>query len=60
MDYLQILVTRFGSYLGTNNTTIHRTRASRARKCVEVDLSEESVQGFPIVMLAMKKIWLRR
>lgn len=57
MDYLQILATRFGLYLGTDNATINKTRALRARMCVEVDLSEDTVQGFPIVVLANTKIW---
>jgi len=37
-DCLQILATRFGCYLGTDNATLHKIRASRARMCVEVDL----------------------
>ncbi|KAI9154057.1 hypothetical protein LWI28_020404 [Acer negundo] len=47
-DCLQILVSRFGRYLGTDNATLNRTRASGARICVEVDLSMEPVQDFPI------------
>ncbi|KAF5481437.1 hypothetical protein F2P56_002087 [Juglans regia] len=55
-DFLQILATRFGRFLGIDNATLHRTRASGARMCVEIDLTDEPVQSFPIVM-ANKKIW---
>lgn len=43
---LQILATRFGWYLGTNNATFHRTRALGACICVKVDLKEEPVKSF--------------
>ncbi|KAL5975299.1 hypothetical protein ACLOJK_031978 [Asimina triloba] len=36
-----IIATRFGRYLGTDNATLNRTRASGARICVEVDLTME-------------------
>ncbi|KAL5982265.1 hypothetical protein ACLOJK_016336 [Asimina triloba] len=39
---------RFGRYLGTDNATLNRTRASGARICVEVDLTLEPVKSFPI------------
>ncbi|XP_035544614.1 uncharacterized protein LOC118348003 [Juglans regia] len=55
-DFLQILATRFGRFLGIDNATLHRTRASGARMCVEIDLKDEPVQRFPIVM-ANKKVW---
>lgn len=44
------------SFLGTDNATLHRTRASGARMCMEIDLIDEPVQGFPI-MVANKKFW---
>ncbi|CAI9763515.1 unnamed protein product [Fraxinus pennsylvanica] len=56
VDCLQILATSFGRYLGMNNATLNRTRATGARIYVEVDLKEEPIQGFPIVM-ALKKLW---
>lgn len=56
IDCLRIFATRFGRYLGTDNATINRSRAIGARICVEVDLNEEPVQGFPIVM-ASTKLW---
>ncbi|KAL5984719.1 hypothetical protein ACLOJK_041341 [Asimina triloba] len=34
-DCLQIFATRFGRYLGTDNATLNRTRATGARICVE-------------------------
>lgn len=46
MNCLQILATRFGRYLGTENATLHKTRASGARICVEIDLMDELVQLF--------------
>ncbi|TXG69366.1 hypothetical protein EZV62_004301 [Acer yangbiense] len=47
----------FGRYLGTDNATINRTRASGARICVEVDLTMEPVKGFPLVLSPKQCIW---
>ncbi|KAL5974752.1 hypothetical protein ACLOJK_031423 [Asimina triloba] len=46
-----------GWYLGTDNATLNRTRATGARICVEVDLSMETVKGFPIVVSPTTCIW---
>ncbi|KAK1577801.1 hypothetical protein Q3G72_024969 [Acer saccharum] len=48
---------RFDRYLGTDNATINRTRASGARICVEVDLTMEPVKGFPLVLSPKQCIW---
>lgn len=56
-DCLQILATKFGRLLGIDNATINRTRASGAWICVEVDLNEELVQDFPIIISNSMKIW---
>lgn len=56
-DCLQILAMRFGHYLGINNATLNKTRATRARLCVEVDLKEEPIKGFPIVVSTNRTIW---
>ncbi|XP_040996161.1 uncharacterized protein LOC121242352 [Juglans microcarpa x Juglans regia] len=55
-DCLQSLASRFGRYLATDQATLARSRATGARICVELNLSAELVQGFPIVV-ANKKIW---
>lgn len=55
-DCLEILASRFGRYLGTDNATLNRTRATGVRICVDVDLSADLVQGFPI-MVENKKLW---
>ncbi|KAL6012411.1 hypothetical protein ACLOJK_002898 [Asimina triloba] len=44
-------------YLGTDNATLNRTRATGARICVEVDLTMEPVKDFPIVVSPTKCIW---
>lgn len=49
-DCLQIFATRFGRYLGTDNATLNRSRATGARICVEVDLTVDPIKGFPIVL----------
>lgn len=54
VDCLLILAMRFGRYLGTNNTTINKIRALGVHICAKIDLSEEQVQGFPIVVMANK------
>lgn len=54
---LHILAIRFGKFLGTNNVTLNRTRALDAQIYVEVDLKEEPVQGFPIVISNVTTIW---
>lgn len=46
MDYLQIIASWFGKFLGIENATSYHTHASGARICVKVDLLEEPVQGF--------------
>ncbi|KAK1578171.1 hypothetical protein Q3G72_028139 [Acer saccharum] len=56
-DCLQIFATRFGRYLGTDNATLNRTRATGARIYVEVDLTMEPVKGFPILVSQTKCIW---
>ncbi|XP_035541717.1 uncharacterized protein LOC118344704 [Juglans regia] len=56
-DCLQILATRFGRYLGTNHATLNQTRATGACMCVEIDLKEDLVQGFPIVVSVNKTLW---
>ncbi|XP_042958005.1 uncharacterized protein LOC122293494 [Carya illinoinensis] len=58
MDILQIFASRFGRFLGTDNATLYRTRATGARMCVEVDLLEEPVAGFPLVT-GKTQIWQR-
>lgn len=50
---MQILATQFGRYLGMDNATLNWTRALGARICVEVDLSIELVQGFPLFYLPL-------
>lgn len=55
-DFLQIFATRFGHYLGTDNTTLNCSRAIGARICVEVDLTVEPVKGFPIVLALNQRI----
>lgn len=56
-DCLQIFTTRFGRYLGTDNATLNRSRATGARICVEVDFKVESVKRFPSVVSPTKCIW---
>ncbi|KAJ0088691.1 hypothetical protein Patl1_32423 [Pistacia atlantica] len=56
-DCLQILATRFGRFLGTDNATLNKTRATGARLCVEMNLKEENIKGFPIIVSANKTIW---
>ncbi|KAI9176278.1 hypothetical protein LWI28_000684 [Acer negundo] len=56
LDCLQSFATRFGRFLGTDNATLYRTRATWARMCVEVDLQEEVVEGFPLV-LEQNQVW---
>lgn len=43
IDCLQILATRFGRYLGSDNATLNKTRASRARLSVEVELTAKPI-----------------
>lgn len=57
VDCLSILATRFGRFLGTDNATLNKTRESGARICVEIDLLEEPVRSFLIVVSAHQKIW---
>ncbi|XP_042959294.1 uncharacterized protein LOC122294521 [Carya illinoinensis] len=57
IDFLQIIATRFGRYLGTDNATLNHTRASGARIFVEVDLTMEPVKGFPMVVSPANCIW---
>lgn len=54
---LQILATRFGRYLGTDNATLNLTRVLGAWICVEVDLMTKLLQHFPIVLSPSKCIW---
>lgn len=56
-DCLQILATRFGQYLGMDNATLDCTHTSRARICMEVNLTMDPMQGFPIVVSNTKCIW---
>ncbi|KAJ0095449.1 hypothetical protein Patl1_15066 [Pistacia atlantica] len=58
-DCLQILATQFGRFLGTNNATLNKMRAKAigARLCIEVNLKEEPIKGFPIVVSANRTIW---
>lgn len=56
-DCLQIFASHFGRYLGTDNATLNHTRVTCARICVEVDLTMELMQGFPIVLSPTKCIW---
>ncbi|XP_031287891.1 uncharacterized protein LOC116146622 [Pistacia vera] len=56
-DCLQILATRFGHFLGTDNATLNKTRATGARLCIEMNLKEEPIKGFPITMSANRNIW---
>ncbi|KAG7970202.1 hypothetical protein I3843_07G070600 [Carya illinoinensis] len=46
----------FVRFLGIDNATLHRTRASGARLCIEIDLTEEPMQHFPIVVVN-RKFW---
>ncbi|CAI9760128.1 unnamed protein product [Fraxinus pennsylvanica] len=48
MDCLKILASRFGRYLGTDQATLTRTRATGTMICVEVDLRDTPILGFPI------------
>jgi hypothetical protein len=53
---LQILATRFDRFLGVDNATLHRSKATDAWIYVEIDLTDDPIQGFPIVV-ANKKFW---
>lgn len=55
-DCLRIFAILFGRYLGTDHATLKRTRAMGARMCVEVDLLDKVVKGFPIAVSPMKTI----
>lgn len=57
MDCIQILATRFGRFLGTDNATLYRTKAIGARICVEVDLKEDPVKSFPSVVGQQNHVW---
>lgn len=57
LDNLQILASRVGRFLGTDNATIYRTRATEARLCVEVDLQDELVGGFPLIINIKNQLW---
>ncbi|KAJ0103212.1 hypothetical protein Patl1_06268 [Pistacia atlantica] len=46
-DCLRILVTRFGRFLGTDNATLNKTRATGARLCIEMNLKEGAYQRVP-------------
>ncbi|KAK3188863.1 hypothetical protein Dsin_028424 [Dipteronia sinensis] len=56
LDCLQSFATRFGRFLGTDNATLYRTKATGARMCVEVNLQDEVVKGFPLVV-GQKQVW---
>lgn len=56
MVCLQILASRFGQFLGSDNAMLYCTRATGARIHVEVDLQDELVEGFPLV-IGQKQIW---
>ncbi|XP_035546552.1 uncharacterized protein LOC118348611 [Juglans regia] len=56
LDCLQSFATRFGNFLGTDNATVYRTRATGARLCVAVDLRDKQIKGFP-VMFGSHQIW---
>lgn len=49
LDCLQSIATWFGRFLGTDKAALYRTRAIGARICVEDDLLDDSVSGFPLV-----------
>lgn len=53
---LQIQVTKFRWFLGIDNAMSHRTKASGAHMCVEINWTDEPMQSFPIVV-ENKKIW---
>ncbi|CAI9769525.1 unnamed protein product [Fraxinus pennsylvanica] len=55
-DYLWMFATLFGRYMGTDHATLHRTRATGARMCVELDLLDERVKEFPITVSSTKTI----
>lgn len=57
LDCLQSFATRFGKFLGKDNATLYHTRATGARICVEVDLQDVMVDGFPIVVGQKHQIW---
>lgn len=57
VDCLQILAMRFSRFLGTDNLTLNKTKASGARICVEIDLLEEPIQNFLIGVSTHQKIW---
>lgn len=57
LDCLQILANRFGKFLGTNNATLYNTRTMGARICVEVDLRDEPVGGFPLKTRQKNEVW---
>lgn len=50
LDCLQTLASRFKKFLGMDNGTLYKTNATGARICVEVDLQEELVRGFPLMV----------
>ncbi|KAF5445102.1 hypothetical protein F2P56_034180 [Juglans regia] len=56
LDCLQSFANRFGKFLGTDNATLYRTRATGARLCVEVDLQKDPIEGFPLVV-GQKQSW---
>ncbi|KAK2652286.1 hypothetical protein Ddye_012142 [Dipteronia dyeriana] len=56
LDCLQSFATRFGIFFGTDNATLYRTRATVVRICVEVDLQDEVVECFPLVV-GQKQVW---
>ncbi|KAI9195370.1 hypothetical protein LWI28_014229 [Acer negundo] len=49
-DCLQSFAARFGRFFGTDNAMLYCMRATGARMCVEVDLQEEVVEGFSLVV----------
>ncbi|XP_022889695.1 uncharacterized protein LOC111405160 [Olea europaea var. sylvestris] len=56
-DCLQMFATLFGRYMGTDHATLNRTRATGARMCVELNLMDTVVKGFPISVSSTKTIW---
>lgn len=41
LDCFQVIAARFKKFLSTDNATIYKTRTTKARICVEVNLLEE-------------------
>lgn len=57
LNCLQILAIMFGKFLGIDNTTLYPTKARRAQICVEIDLLNELVKGFLLIIGQKHSVW---